>query len=351
MGLPSVIEDKLIFTFDDPQRSLTRVSLYCDDAIEGRRRFRRTSAGWTLSVPRPELNRVEYRLVVSARGGGTTVVCDPDNSERVDTAFGERSVALMPGYERPRWVQREATCGEVRELVHDDDVIGALPIVLWNPAGLADSEPAPLLVVHDGPEYDRLSQLSHYTAAMVETGSLAPFRMALMQPVERDEWYAANDDYVAAELAAVDLIAETVTIVCPLAVMGASLGGLTALLVALAAGERVGAVFAQSGSFFDPELDSQESSYPLFEQVTAAVESLAQQPTERKPLFIGMTCGLLEENWANNEAMAARLREVGHHVKLTPLDDLHNYTAWRDGLDPGLTDVLRAVWGDPRMAT
>jgi hypothetical protein len=25
--------------------------------------------------------------------------------------------------------------------------------------------------------------------------------------------------------------------------------------------------------------------------------------------------------------------------------DLHNYTAWRDSLDPALTDLLRSVWG------
>jgi len=25
--------------------------------------------------------------------------------------------------------------------------------------------------------------------------------------------------------------------------------------------------------------------------------------------------------------------------------DLHNYTAWRDSLDPALTDLLRKCWG------
>src|SRR6476620_1077892 len=98
--VPSVIEDALVFTLDDPERDLVRVSLDCDDAVLGRRRFRRTATGWLLSIPRPDLNRLEYRLVVSHRGGVTEVVCDPANPERVQTAFGERSVALMPGYER-----------------------------------------------------------------------------------------------------------------------------------------------------------------------------------------------------------------------------------------------------------
>src|SRR4051812_30671805 len=100
-AVPSVIEGSLVFTLDDADRSLVRVGLDCDDAITGRRRFRRTSSGWMLSIPRPDLNRLEYRLVVTDRRGDTQVVCDPANPERVRTAFGERSVALMPGYERP----------------------------------------------------------------------------------------------------------------------------------------------------------------------------------------------------------------------------------------------------------
>ena len=30
-------------------------------------------------------------------------------------------------------------------------------------------------------------------------------------------------------------------------------------------------------------------------------------------------------------------------------DDLHNYTSWRDSLDPALTDLLRRVWAGRKM--
>lgn len=349
MAQPTVTKDHLVFSFEDPDRSLARVSLYCDDAIDGRRRFRRTSSGWSLSVPRPDLNRVEYRFVVTVRAGETTVICDPANPERVRTAFGERSVASLPGYRPPAWAQRELEQGSLRDVTHTDADLGDLPIRLWSPAGLDDATPAPLLVVHDGPEYERLAGLTTYASAQIVDGCIPSFRMALMQPVERDDWYAANPAYVAAGLAAVDLVAETVATAGPLVVMGASLGGLTAILVGLAAPGRVGGVFAQSGSFFTSDLDEQESSYPYFEQVSAAVLDLPVAVTS-EPLVVGMTCGRMEENWENNEAMAARLSGVGHLVELTPLDDLHNYTAWRDAFDPALTQVLRAVWGEPRMA-
>lgn len=328
---------------------MVRVSLDCDDVLEGRRRFRRTASGWSLRLPLPALNRVEYRLLLALRGGETAVVCDPCNPERVETAFGERSVAALPGYTPPAWMHDDMSPGDVRELVHEDATLGAMPFLLWSPSGLENEVAAPLLVVHDGPEYAKLSALGQYAAVMVGSGEVPPFRMALMQPVARDDWYAANDAYVATELAAVELAAETVAVAGPLVVMGASLGGLAALVVALCAGPRVGGVFAQSGSFFDADLDAQESSYPFFDRVTEAVQTLGREAAV-KPLVVGMTCGRLEENWQNNEAMATRLTGLGHRVHLTPLDDLHNYTAWRDGLDPALTQVLRAVWGGQRMA-
>jgi len=32
-------------------------------------------------------------------------------------------------------------------------------------------------------------------------------------------------------------------------------------------------------------------------------------------------------------------------VVFSRVPDLHNYTAWRDSLDPALTDLLRKCWG------
>ena len=57
-----------------------------------------------------------------------------------------------------------------------------------------------------------------------------------------------------------------------------------------------------------------------------------------------MTCGQLEENAPNNASMAAALGRAGHDVTHVEVPDLHNYTAWRDALDPHLTAVLRDCW-------
>jgi enterochelin esterase-like enzyme len=342
--VPSVIEDTLVFTLDDGDHALTRITLDCDDAVPGQRRFRRTTGGWQLTIPRPDLTRLEYRLVVTRRGGQADVICDPANPERVKTAFGQRSVALMPGYARPAWVPLDVPRGASTELTFVDAAIGELPVTLWSPAGVQDTDIAHLLVVHDGPEYVELADLAQFAAAVIGQGRLPAFRMACLHPVERDAWYAANTDYVRAELAVLDELTGRYPTRDGWVALGASLGGLTSLLAALAAEGRFRGLMCQSGSFFTPELDPQESSYPHFARVVEAVEHLLEATATTRPLEVVLTCGRMEENFANNDAMAAALADQGHLVSFVPVRDLHNYTAWRDALDPSLTDLLRALW-------
>jgi enterochelin esterase family protein len=345
MKVPSVVGQQLRFALPDAERSYVRVSLDCDDAVPGRRRFRRTSTGWTLALQVPDLTRLEYRFVLAGRDGSMDVVCDSANPERVKTAFGERSVVLLPGYAPPAWLHSDAPTGSTADLEHHDRDLGTLPIRIWSPAGLAPADPAPLLVVHDGPEYVELAALSTYAAAMVEEQTLPPFRLALMQPVERDEWYAANHDYIRAELAAVETIGASFALSGPKVAMGASLGGLTAVLLALAGASEFAGVLAQSGSFFRADLDSQEEGYASFQRVVRAVREIDDAGPTGHPLQVAMTCGVLEENYANNLKMSATLTRLGHEVRFVGVPDLHNYTAWRDSLHPALTELLRSVWG------
>jgi enterochelin esterase-like enzyme len=350
MAAPSVIEHQLIFTLKDSGHQWIQVGLDCDDAIKGRRTFRRSVSGWTLAIPRPDLDRLEYRLLVTDASGVTKVICDPENPQVIATAFGDRSVGLMPGYQRPAWMRSSDSPdpGTFTELAFKDELIGEVPIRVWSPNSLPAGQSAPLLICHDGPEYASLASLPQYAAAMIANSTLPAFRMALMEPLDRDAWYAANPDYVAAELKALDFIGESHPILGSPVVMGASMGGLAALLVALAAESRFAGVFSQSGSFFTLDLDPQEVSYPYFTQVTQAVARIARRKPGGHRLRIGMTCGLLEENLADNERMARQLSAQEHHVEFARVRDLHNYTAWRDSLDPTLTDLLRTVWSARR---
>jgi len=59
---------------------------------------------------------------------------------------------------------------------------------------------------------------------------------------------------------------------------------------------------------------------------------------------ITMTCGVAEENLANNRQMAVTLRKQGYRATLVEVPDAHNYVGWRDSLDPALTTLLQDVW-------
>jgi enterochelin esterase-like enzyme len=166
--------------------------------------------------------------------------------------------------------------------------------------------------------------------------------VALLGPGDRDRWYAASPAYARALFGlALPAIHGAVAVRGTVALAGASLGALAALHAAVTRPGTAGALFLQSGSFFRPDLDAQERSFGGFAAVTEFVGSL----NSSGPLLrIGMTCGLAEENLANNRVMARRLAELGHEVTFDEVPDAHTYVGWRDAFDPHLVDLLAATW-------
>ena len=342
---PKLLDDHLRFRLDLAEPEVTAVVLQCDRVVAGPREFRRDATGWVLDVPRPALHRLEYRFAV-ARGDEVEVVLDPANPVSVRTAFGDRSVLELPAYDAPWWLSAPAVEGRLEVLSLAGETADEVPVTVWSPVDLADDEPAPLLLVHDGAEYDQLARITAYCAALVAGGQLPPHRVALASPVIRDAWYSGSPQYLRTIAdAGLDRLGERYAVRGPVVVVGASLGGLTALLLGLLAAPRVGGVYAQSGSFFQVRHDDSVSGYRYFGRISRLVQSVLDMRHAEHPLVVGMSCGALEENVANNRDMAAALCRAGHDVTLREVPDLHNYTAWRDALDPGLTEVLRRVWG------
>ncbi len=342
---PKLLDDHVRFRLEPVLPGVTGVVLQCDRVVGGGREFRADGAAWVLDVPRPAVQRLEYRFAV-ARGEEIEVVLDPSNPVTVRTAFGDRSVLEMPGYAPPWWLKAPAVEGRMESMSLAGETSDAVPFTVWSPVELPDDEPAPMLLVHDGAEYDQLARITTYSAALVAGGQLPRHRVALAHPVMRDAWYSGSPQYLRTIAdAGLDRLGERYAVRAPCVVVGASLGGLTALLLGLLAAPRVGGVYSQSGSFFQVRHDDSESGYRYFGRISRLVQSVLDTRHAEHPLSVGMSCGTLEENVANNRDMAAALRRAGHHVSLREVPDLHNYTAWRDALDPGLTEVLRRVWG------
>jgi len=211
---------------------------------------------------------------------------------------------------------------------------------IWSPADARDRDRLPLLVANDGPEYAELAELTDYCAAMIARGALPPHRVALVAPGARNEWYSASPLYAGALVRGVlpAVAAEVAVRGAPVA-MGASLGALAMLHAQHRHPGTFAGLFLQSGSFFTPEHDIQERGFERWARVTAFVAEVLSGGVGSGAAPAVLTCGAGEENIHNNREMAAALGEHLHE-----LGDLHNYTAWRDALDPHLTNLLAALW-------
>jgi enterochelin esterase-like enzyme len=336
--------DALTFRYRDPDRRLAGVRLVVDIRVPADLDFGYDDLvrGWRLSVPRPDAWRLEYRLELRHLDGTTEIVCDPDNPRRVGGAFGDRSVAQRPDYVEPAWLRLPGADGSWREMAIPARAVNSdIWARVWSPAGTTDL----VLLAHDGPEFDKLAELGHYSAAMVGSGRVPPHHLVLLSPGSRREWYSANPVYARALVRDVlpRLQAELKT-VRPVVGMGTSLGGLAMLHAQRRYPRCFAGLFLQSGSFFRPRLDRQESRFPWFRRIVRFTGRVVAADGAPRTVPVVLTCGRVEENLGNNREMARALLRQGYPADLFEVPDAHNFTGWRDAFDPYLTDLLRRVW-------
>ena len=342
---PEVSDTGVVFRLPDPHHRLRGVRLAQEVRVPGDLLdFTRRRGVWTLALARPAVDRMEYLFELEQAGGARHTAPDPANPLRAPGAFGEKSVVEFPGYVTPRWLGEPAPEGSVRDLAVRSTALGStVRGALWTPSGLDHTSIAPLLLVHDGPEFASLGRFLDWARVAVATGATPPFRVALLAPGDRNRWYAVNPAYARA------LTGEVVPALADLAPtstrigVGASLGALAMLHAHRLAPGTFDALFLQSGSFFSPVHDPQERRFSRFRPVTRFVTEVAQAVADPAPVPTVMTCGTIEENLDNNRAMAESLARLDYPVQLQEVRDVHNFTAWRDALDPHLTRLVREV--------
>jgi enterochelin esterase-like enzyme len=306
---------------------------------------------WEGRITRPEADRLEYQYELEYTDGSRELTIDPHNPLRAAGPFGEKSVVELPTYEPPAWLDHPGPIGgRFLALKVASDHLGAtLDIGLWTSDGLDVEHEAPLLIAHDGPEYDRYSGLLRCCAAMIAADRMPPLRVALLPPVDRNEHYAASPVYARA------LARELVPLLDWLAPqppprvdgrpwrigMGASLGALATLHAHRRYPGLFGGMFLQSGSFFQAATDGQEAGFFRFDRISAFVAGVMSDRSWRRPVPVTLTCGTVEENLANNRRMRDALALQGYDVGFAEPRDGHNWVAWRDAFDPHLVDLVR----------
>ena len=182
----------------------------------------------------------------------------------------------------------------------------------------------------------RLGDLALYGPAKASVLLLDP------APGCRDAWYSANEDYADDEVDVLLAAVRTRVAVSGTVGLGISLGALATLALQRRRPDAYDAVVLQSGSFFTPQTDPQESGYGQFDQVCRAVRSIkATRPARPVPALI--TCGAIEENLLNNIELAQALRTQGYGVEWKVVGDAHTMTGWRDAWAPELDQLIDLV--------
>ncbi|MGH3119116.1 MAG: hypothetical protein ACRDQ2_18765, partial [Gaiellales bacterium] len=261
---PIVTSTSVTFRLEDPDGVFDAVRLHQE--IERPRSgpaFVRSDSGWTLAWKRPAADRIEYMFEVRGRDGSAALIADPANPLGADGPFGMKSVVEFAGYEPPKWLdETPAQAGSIEPLAITSRVARQrIAAQIWSAPGLDIDAPAPLLVVHDGPEYALYSGLTWYFDFLVGNTHVPPFRAALLPPENRNQIYSASARYARAF--AHDILPAVVT-ACPTphgrrarVGMGASLGALAMMHIHRTAPETLGALFLQAGSFFRQRYDPQ----------------------------------------------------------------------------------------------
>ena len=251
--------------------------------------------------------------------------------ERLAEAASGDSAAEAAPAAHPGW-------GELR--LPAPAVSAELTVRVWSPAGSTSR----VLVAHDGSDYDRHGELGRFAATSIAAGRVPPFHLVLLPAGERHEWYSASAAYARALTTQIlpRLVAE-LDAAAPVIGAGVSLGALAMLHAQRRAPERFAGLLLQSGSFFQPRHDAQESGFARYQRIVRFTRQVLRSASG-PAVPVAMTCGRIEENLANNRDMAGALREQGYDVSFAETDEGHNWINWRDALDPHLTGLLQRVW-------
>jgi enterochelin esterase-like enzyme len=202
---------------------------------------------------------------------------------------------------------------------------------------IGDRPRARVLVVLDGPEYQKQMRLLSLLRRLVDRGDVRSHRVALVAPDDRMETYSASAAFARA------IAGEAAALKGRRVGVGASLGGLALLHAHRTHADAFDGLFLQSGSYFRRRSDPQESRFQRFARVDRFVGGVLRG-RDAHPVPTTITCALDEENYANNAAVARALAEQGYPVDFHAARGGHDWPTWKRALESHLPPLLRKAW-------
>jgi len=149
---------------------------------------------WTLAMELPPGSRVEYKLEVQ-QGDAIRLLEDPLNPHQAHDPFGANSVAHAFTYERPVWTLPDPGVrqGTLEERLFESKALrGPRKVTVYLPARYRPQRRYPLLVVHDGSDFLRFSQMQTVLDNLIQRLEIPPLVVALVDPGDRLREYAAS---------------------------------------------------------------------------------------------------------------------------------------------------------------
>jgi glucoamylase len=273
----------------------------------------------------PNSARVEYKLIVDGKW-----ITDPLNPNKVDNGVGgENSFFTMPDYKPTDWNKIDGKQIYFQTFTEEinSKIYGRRKVEVFSPFG-SQFDALPVLYLLDGTDYIKRTNAVLQIQNLMYAGKLKPLRVVFIDYHDRMKEYWANDDFakfLAEEVVPfIDDKYNTIKLRDGRAVMGASLGGITAVNIGLKYPTVFGRIGGQSVSWW---IDN--------ERIVKELEKLDGE-TKFK---IYIDDGTLEGVEDSHKAVEI-LRKKGFDVTYIEGEAGHNWTAWRDRL----AEAFIAIW-------
>lgn len=296
---------------------------------------------WYLTVDLPEKSHLQYKLNIQ-HGEDHHWILDPLNPQRALDPFGANSVCRTAGTERPEWTfsDPDARPGELRTQYLKSQTFGHNRRVrVYLPARFRRGRRYPLLVVHDGTDYLRFSDLKTVFDNLIHRLEMAPMIVALTDAKERLHEYPDNPDhatFICQELVPwMEKKFPLLGVPRGRCLMGASFGGVASLSTAWRNPGFFGKLLLQSGSFAFTDIGDHKRG-PAFDPVVEFVNAFRENPG-RPSNKVFVSCGTYESLIYENRSMVPLLQATGMDVRYVEARDGHNWENWRDRLREGLS--------------
>ena len=262
---------------------------------------------------------------------------DPERAERADNPwYGEVSAVYGPKYEsNPYASPDELPVGETKRLrLESRHLKQTKRVSIYTPKGYED-KPLPVVYVQDGVALYRYVKLHLMLENLLRDTLVRPARLVFLEPTDRTQEYGFNDLYQKFVLEeALPEVEQTVSVTDERIALGASLGGLASVLLALNKPELFRSVVTFSGAFLGTP--TEKNFYKS--KKSWVLDELRER--KKLPLRFYTEVGTLEWLTDINRKVTQVLDERGYEHLYAERSAGHNWTNWKNGIQGALTFAL-----------